>query len=233
MLNVPIPNVLTVFEDKLIIVTDSRDHQFHICSKDFTNREDRVDIKSFKMEGYNPQPRGVATNGEYIFIANSTPRKHINRYTMDGKLDCVSRELFDGCCGITIYEDKLYVANNFTKREIDVLNLDFKHCPPDHFKGLDAPRDVAVASNGTIYVSESNQDCVKVFKKNEFEKFTDHEVVAPAAICIYKKENKEYILVASHGHGQPSVFVFSSSGKLLKHFKEEKIGKLIWHMCRL
>ena len=195
-------------------MTSSTHEQVHICSKDF-----REIIKSFKINGNKLLPRGVATNGEHIFISDHST-EHIMKYTMDGCFTCQSKELYQSNCGIAIYGKKLFVAQQ-SKGTIEVLdlNLKFLRCV---VRGLKGPRDVAVASDETIYVSEVYSNCIKKFKngKLEFEK----EVNNPQGICVYKKENDEYIVVAAMH--QSHIYVFSSSGTLVKYFDEKTIGKI-------
>lgn len=202
-----------MFEDTLIIATEYSEYQFHICSKDFTDREDRENIKSFKLKvnEHKPLPRGVATNNEHIFIADNCTHR-ILKYTKKGELKDMSTDFLKGCCGITIYKDKLYVANQ-SKGKIEVLDLEFNPVKTPCFeKKLNGPRDVAVDSDGTVYVLEYYDDSVKAFKNGKYKFQFDTDVKNPSAVCVYKKENKKYVLVASDT--DPSrVFVFTSSGK--------------------
>ena len=219
-LSIDRPNVVAVYKDKLIIGTESQYHVY-ICSKNFRQRCFR---KSFKIKGQYPKPRGIATNGEHIFIADAN-NSTINKYQMDGKF-VKSKEHFEGSCGITIYDGKLYVAHQ-NKHKVQVLDLDLT-LPPKTipFGDLKEPRDVAVASNGTIYVSDYGNGCIKVFRRSgKIEKFgSDNSMMKhPRGICIYKKENNgEYVLVAA----EYCVFVYTFSGKLVESIGNEKIGKM-------
>ena len=113
------------------------------------------------------------------------------------------------------------------------LNLKFLSCIP--FKRLNKPRDVAVASDGAIYVSDTGNNCIKVCRKlNDgniiIEKFGNNnknKLEQPAGICIYKNKNSdvEYVLVA--GHKTSRVFVFKSSGEFVTSIGKENTGKVI------
>ena len=212
--------MVAVCEDKLVIVTDSK--HVSIYSKDF-----KIKHKFFKMRGHRPIPRGVATNGEHIFIADKATRR-IMKYTMDGVVVCESKEEFKGCFGMAIYEEKLYVP--IAQGKIQVLDLDLNHLS-SICEGLNAPRDVAIASNGTVYVSEYNNNCIKVFK-GEIEEFSRNEVEHPTIICIYNQEDEEYIILVA-SHCQRCVFVFTPSGRLVKSIGEEMIGEVrdLYGLC--
>ena len=223
-MSIEYPNMVAVCEDKLIIVSDST--HVSIYSKDF-----KIKHKFFRMRGRKPTPRGVAASGEHIFIVDKSIRR-IVKYTMDGDFVCNSKETFKGCLGIAISENKLYVPiakNHQSPGKIEVLDLELKHLS-SIFESLNAPRDVAIASNGTVYVSEYNDNCIKVFE-GEIEEFGSNEVEHPTILCIYNKEDKEYLLVASHC--QSCVFVFTPSGKLVKCIDEEIIGRVrdLYGLC--
>ena len=213
-------------EDKLVIVTDST--YVNIYSKDFN----RI-AEPFKMKGDNPIPRGVAINREDIFIADKSIC-HIMKYTMDGNLECESDKSYKDCYGITIYDKKLYVAHDdqepHCQGKIQVLDLNLNHLF-SIFESLDAPRDVAIASNNAFFVSEYNNNCFKVFKGEIIEEFGRKKVEHPTKICIYEEENKEYVLVASHY--KSCVDVFTSSGELVESIGNEKIGRVrdLYGLC--
>ena len=212
------PNVVAVFEDKLIIATDSKYQQVHIYSKDFKEK-----IHSFNMKGDEPMPRGMATNGEHIFIADRSTYC-VQKYTMDGKFVHESTKSFNGCCGIAIYEEKIYVAHQ-TGDKIEVLDLNLKPIPNSCIvKQFNEPRDMAIASNGTIYVSDYKNYCIKKFKNGKLKSKFVTKPDYPHGICIYEGENKEYILVASHF--KSCILVFKSSGILVAHIAFDKVKEL-------
>ena len=141
------------------------------------------------------------------------------KYTMDGHFMCQSTALFRGCCGICIYEEKLYVAHQF-EGKIEVLDLDLNllFCVLENLK---SPRHVAVASNGTIYVSDNLHSRITVWNDGNIEEFGNCKVASPAAICIYKDE---YVLVADHY--ESCVFVFTFRGELVISIHNETIRDL-------
>ena len=203
-------------ENWLVIVTDST--YVNIYSKDFKIKH------KFLIKGDSPTPRGVATNGEHIFIADKSICR-IVKYTMDGIFLCNSKEELS-CFGMAIYKKKLYVP---TPGKIQVLDLDLNYLS-SIFENLNAPRDVAIASNGTIYISEYENNCIKVFR-GKTEEFGRNHLKHPSIICIYKEEKKEFVLVASHS--QRCVFVFTSDGDLVKSIGKETIGRIrdLYGLC--
>ena len=225
------PNVVVVYKDELIIVTEAtHHHHVHIYSKSF-RKCSSFNLKTKEVE--NPRPRGVATNGEHIFIAERSTGR-IMKYTKNGIFVCQSEESFEGSCGITIYEGELYVAHQLANK-VQVLDYNLKNSSKkkcfDNLK-LSKPRDVAVANDGTIYVSAHGNDCIKVFRHDEeiIKDFSNElntcDFRDPQGICIYKNENIEYVLVAAAGKKGSCVFVFKSDGSFVTSIGNEKIGRV-------
>ena len=202
--------MVAVFEDKLIVTTESKHQQVHICSKDFRENNNN-NIHSFNMKGDKPQPRGIATNGKYIFITDEST--YLQKYTMDGELEPETEKIkFYGCCGIAIYKEEIYVAHQ-RKDKIEVLDLNLKRIPSSCIEEkLSEPRDLAIASDGTIYVSDYKNHCIKTFKNGKLDSTFDTEPDYPHGICIYEEENEEYVLAASHFESR--ILVIKSSGEL-------------------
>lgn len=179
--------MLAVTDDKIIIVGDSDEH-VKIYSKD------RKKICSFKLQGEkNPRPRGVSTDGTYIFITDEV-NQSITKYTFNG--DAVkSVGGINGNCGISINQSlgKVYIADQQNSR-IKVLNLDleFLHTfgKEGNQKGeFKYPRDVAVINKNTLCVADTNNNRVQVFNSDGrfIVEFGNDRLHSPAGICAHSK----------------------------------------------
>lgn len=216
--------MLTVTDDKIVIVGDSDKH-VNIYSK-----EGEI-ITSFKLktEKSKPSPRGVSTDGNYLFISDRS-NQSISKYSFEGF--CIksvggvkgTKPLeFNGCCGIStnIAMERVYIADECNNR-IQVLDLDlnflFEFGSRGHQeKEFDHPRDVAVANDGTVYVADMNNNRVQSFDaKGEYiTNFGNDTLYSPAGICI---DNDDNVFVADHANCR--VCVFKPNGELT-----DSIGK--------
>ena len=223
------PDMVVVIGDMIVTVGDSDKH-VNIYSKKLWRK-----IRSFKLEkkgGKEPCPRGVSTDGKYLFISDKA-YKSITKYTIEGEKKAQTLN-FDGCCGIAIdkEEKRVYVAHQ-SAHKIEVLGLDLKSVSlefgeeGDQKKQFKQPRDVAVARvDGTVYVyvSDTGNNRIQVFKADgeyvtEFGNTGDDKLSAPAGICV---DHDNRVLVVDHNNHR--VCIFNSGGELLKSFgKNEEI----------
>lgn len=227
-IKVKCPGMLTLTDDKIVIVGDSV-NQVNIYSKE------GKEIKSFKLEGKSkPKPRGVSTDGEYLFITDKSNRS-VAKYNFDGtciKLSDGKNRTepleFNGCCGIStcIKMKRVYIADECNHR-IQVLDLNLK--PFFKFgtrgskkKEFEFPCDVAVTNDGTVYVTDTGNNRVQVFKANGeyIRQFGNDTLGSPVGICI---DDDGRILVADHGNCR--VCVFNPNGELIDSFGENEKKK--------
>ena len=202
--------MLTFLKDDILLIAG--DFHGNIVKIRPKNKK-KFKIKMERPSTNNIRPRGVATNGKHLFISDRT--EHILKYTMDGKLIAKSDDKFETRCGIAIYKDKLYVAHDKVG-EIRVLDLNLNPLPDLGFgkygkeeQEFDHPIDVAVASDGTIYVSDAGNNRIQAFENNGtfLREFGNKELKGPTAICVYKDS---HILVVDYDNFR--ICIFTSSG---------------------
>ena len=82
---------------------------------------------------------------------------------------------------------------------------------------FDQPRDIAVANDGTIYVSDSNNNHIQVFKDNGeyIREFGIDNLYSSAGVCV---DSNNHVLVADHDNHR--VCMFNPKGELLFSFGE-------------
>ena len=213
--------MVVVIGDKIVTVGDSAEH-VNIYSRKLKK------IRSFKIERgeKNPCPRGVSTDGKYLFISDKA-NESIMKYTIKGRFIVESGNTFGGRCGIAINKkmERVYVAHE-SDNKIEVLDLNLDPIlnglefgkEGDKKKEFKQPRDVAVARDDKVYVSDTNNNRIQVFSADgdyitEFGNTGTRKdkLSAPAGLCV---DRDNHILVADHGNNR--VCIFDSNGKLLK-----------------
>ena len=209
--------MLAMTDDKIIIVGDSDEH-VKIYSK-----KDRKKIDSFKLQGgKNPRPRGVSTDGTYIFITDKI-NQSITKYTFDGAV-VKSVGGINGNCGISINRKlgNVYIADQQNSR-IQVLNLDLEFLLMFGREGnregeFKYPRDVAVIDNGTFYVADTNNNRVQVFDSYQrfITEFGSNRLHSPAGICV----DSNHVWVADHDNNR--ICVFDLEGGYIDSLGEKK-----------
>ena len=210
--------MVVVIGDKIVTVGDSARH-VNIYSKKLKL------MKSFKLREEKEKkkrkacPRGISTDGVHLFISDKT-NKSVTKYTIEGQ-KLQSSETFSGCCGIAIdtEREKVYVAHQYAHK-IQVLDLNLSSVLEFGTEGkkekeFKQPRDVAVARDGTIYVSDTGNNRIQVFKADGeyITEFGEDKLSAPAGICV---DHDNRVLVVDHGNHR--VCIFNSSGELLESF---------------
>ena len=222
MIKVQCPNMIAVTAERIVIVGDASEH-VNIYSK-----EGNV-IRSFMMEGEkNPGPRGLATDGEFLFVTDKT-NNCVKKYDFEGNLIRSvgikgSKQLeFSGRCGIAVDKKtkRVYIADQYNHR-IQVLDSDLNFVRIFGTRGyqereFDRPRSVAVADNSTVYVADTNNDRVQVFKgSGEYiREFGKDQLSSPAGICV---DLNDHVLVADHDNHR--ICVFNPEGEFLFSFGE-------------
>ena len=220
--NIPSPNMLAVTNDKIIIVGDDSAEHVKIFSKD------KKKLNSFKLQGKKkPRPRGVATDGTYIFITDAA-NKSFTKYTFDGVF-VKSVGGIKGNCGISINQGmgRIYIADQENSR-IQVLNLDLELIKTFGRKGngekeFNKPRDVAVVDDGTVYVTDTNNNRIQVLDTNgRFRQFGNDSLHSPMGICV---DSNNHVLIADHHSDNRKIYAFNLQGEYLSSLDVNEDGE--------
>jgi len=125
----------------------------------------------------------------YVSNVNGSPAARdgngfISKLSPDGKL--IQLEWIKGLNGpkgMTIYQDKLYVADIDRIAEIDIASgkiIQFLNS-----KGATFLNDVAVDKNGTIYISDTGNDRIYILKNGKIDSWLSSEKLKEAnGLCI-------------------------------------------------
>ena len=214
--------MLAMTDDKIIIVGDDSAGHVKIFSKD------RKKLKSFKLRGEKkPYPRGVSTDGTYIFITDRA-NQSITKYTFNGVL-VKSVGGINGNCGVSINQrlGRVYIADQENSM-IQVLDMDLE--PIETFgrngKGeeeFDKPRDVAVVDDGTVYVTDTNNNRIQVLDTNgRFRQFGNDRLHSPMGICV---DSSNRVLVADHHPYNRKIYAFNLQGEYLSSLDVNEDGE--------
>ena len=215
--------MLAVTDDNIIIVGDDSAEPVMIYSKD------RKKFASFKLRGgKKTHPRGVSTDGTYIFITDRA-NQSISKYTFDGVLVKSVVGEINGNCGISINQrlGRVYIADQENSR-IQVLDMDLKPMETFGRKGngkeeFDKPRDVAVVDDGTVYVTDTNNNRIQVLDTNgRFRQFGNDSLHSPMGICV---DSNNRVLVADHHPDNRKIYAFNLQGEYLSSLDVNEDGE--------
>ena len=222
--------MLAVTDDNTIIVVGDSDTCGYVKFFKYNSELKKLEeIKSFNLvEGEKKvRPRGVATDGTHLFISDKA-NDSILKYTLDGEYVNAADMKFSDCCGIAIdrVKKRVYIAHQGEHR-IQVLDEYLKPLSKFDLENLKGPRDVAVDGNGNVYVSDTGNNCVRVFKDGkEIDgkciKEIDGKYIMKernfkklAGLCV----DHDRVFVADQNNSR--VCVFDSKGKLVDSFGED------------
>ena len=147
----------------LLYVVDRDNHRIQVFN------EKNEFIFKFGSKGSKPGqltcPSDIALNRcDRVFISDWSTRSCINVYHENGaKISCVSKPLV-----IAITPDGYVMTSNDGEHCLTVLNTDQRHTPwvfGEQGKGLGQFKyiqGIAVNSSGTIFVTDSGNDCLQV-----------------------------------------------------------------------
>lgn len=216
--------MLAVTDNYIIIVGDSNDDDKRIE----IHSKVREEIKSFKLHGSNQCPRGIVTDGTYIFITDKK-NQSITKYKFDGQHIKTTvfgeNQNINNNCGIAINQtmERIYIADQ-QNHKIKVLNLDLTFLNTFGGEGnqegkFKYPRDVAVTDNGTLYVTDTKNNRVQVFDSEGtfIRQFGEDKLRSPAGICI---DPNNHVLVADHDNIR--ICVFTLEGKYIASLGEKE-----------
>ena len=215
------PTMMLITEKAVITVGDSNPH-VNIYSREWDK------MKSFKLSGRNPQPRGVAIDNERCLLVTNKSNSSVTKYKLDGTVvKAVGKEgssilQFSGSCGIAVSgtTGDIYVADQKNHR-IQVLKSDLTFCHMFGTRGtgpseFNQPRDIAVSDVGNLYVVDSGNNRIQVFTHNgnyirEFgnQGPKDSQLNLPEGVCI----DRSHVLVSDSGNNR--VCVFNAKGEFV------------------
>ena len=212
----------------LVIEIDENNHIYYIelYTKKVHKRDENGNLL-FEFNLYdNNWPRGIAIDNESnIYVVDATAKK-VSKYSPDGQLllsfNKTSEDATFANPKAITYNGRIYVADTYT--QLSAFNTDGtiiwtnKDILPAEGV-LSDPQDVAVGSNGNIYVADTGHHRITEYNSNgEYIGSFGNEVLrTPVGIAV-NSMGEIFVhcrLQLLSDVGKPQIFKFSSSGELL------------------